>query len=315
MGVLSGVLFYVCFTLALAVTHARGEVITLMAAADTSLFESQPDFNLGAQEDIPSGTLGAVALTRRSRVLLSFDLAGSLPSNAVIRSVSLRLHVTRVPDGGGLNSSFALHRVLRPWGEGRKSGSPPGGAKAGGGEATWNARFFPDELWGKPGGEPGVDYAAESSSSERILQTGMYEFEFGPKQVEEISHWLREPKANFGWILISRAENETGTARRFASREHPASEMRPALVVEFTPARAINAPRIIGISLEANGTAVTRFIAEAGVRYRLEFTDDFPVGVWQSATELVVAIKGGEMSLEDALPVVARRFYRVVATE
>lgn len=310
-----GALIGLCLTIALVAEPVKSETSSLSPAADTSLFEPQHDFNFGAQDDLPSGTLGAGAATLRSRLLLRFDLASSLPTNAVIRSASLRMTVTRSPDGGGVNSRFALHRVLRAWGEGQRKGTPPGGAKAASGDATWNARFFPDELWGKPGGEPGIDYSVESSSSERILQTGNYEFEFGPDQLVEMSQWLREPESNFGWMLISQLESEPLTSRRFASREHANPEMRPRLTVEFNSQRTINAPKITGISIGANSVVTVRFMAASGVRYRLEFIDDLILTPWKSATALVQAGTDGELSLLDQSDVVERRFYRVLATE
>lgn len=310
-----GVLTGMWLAFALAADAIKSETVSLTPVADTSLFEPQPDFNFGAQDDLPSGTLGALAATLRSRVLLRFDPARGLPTNAVIRSASLRLTVTRGPDGGGVNSRFALHRVLRAWGEGQRKGSPPGGAKAASGDSTWNARFFPDELWNKPGGEPGIDYATESSSSERILQTGRYEFEFGPNQLAEISQWLRDPESNFGWILISQLENEPSTARRFASRENIDPEIRPTLTLEFVSPRTINAPKITGISIGAHFAVNVRFTAATGVKYRLEFIDDLPGVPWKSATEMIKAGTDGELSLLDESTLAERRFYRVFATE
>jgi hypothetical protein len=66
---------------------ARAGTVTNLPAADTTLFETAPDNNLGA------GTLAAGA-TRgrlRARALLRFDLSG-VPANAVVVSATLRFN-------------------------------------------------------------------------------------------------------------------------------------------------------------------------------------------------------------------------------
>jgi hypothetical protein len=294
---------------------ARSDVITLSPAQDTCLFELQPDFNFGAQEDLPSGTLGALAANSRSRLLIKFDLAGNLPSNAVIRSASLKLSVTRVPDGGGANSAFALHRMIVSWGEGTKRGSAPGGSRATTGEATWLARFFPDQLWSKPGGEAGVDFAAESTSSERVQGTGSYELEFATSQIEQLTDWLRNPESNFGWMLLSQSEDVLRTGRRFAAREHPETELRPMLTIDFTPGVSIAAPKITGIVISEQGATIVRFTPQPSVRYRLEATSKLPTVTWQPATDYVLANTAGELFLTNGLADMASRFYRVAAVE
>lgn len=290
-----------------------GETVTLMPVADTAIFEAQPDFNFGAQEDLPSGQLGSSASELRSRVLLKFDL-GRLPTNAVIQSALLRLTVVRVPDGGGVNSTFEIHRVLRAWGEGTKSGSPPGGAKASAGEATWEARSFPAELWTTPGGEPGADYEAQASSSERVQGTGRYEFEFGPTALAEMSRWIGEPEANFGWLLISQAEDEPRTARRFGAREHPNAEVRPTLTIDYAAQTAVSAPRITRISRSADASITVTFSVEQGVSYRLEANSDLGSGLWSAAAGVATTNAPGELSLTETNQLARWRFYRVEAT-
>ena len=164
--------FSICFFQVLfCVRSLTAESIALTTIADTTLFELEPELNFGGQADLPAGTLGPSGNLKRCRVLFKFDIAAALPTNAVISSAALRLIVTKSPDGRA-NSTFGLHRVLRDWGEGSKNGSPPGGAPATESEATWGARFFPDELWGVPGGQGGVDYLEMPSSSERVFGDG-----------------------------------------------------------------------------------------------------------------------------------------------
>ncbi|MGA1238514.1 MAG: hypothetical protein ACO34E_16825, partial [Limisphaerales bacterium] len=92
--------------------------------ADAGLMELEPDFNLGAQEDVPVGGLGALAANTVSRMLIRFDLSG-VPAGAVFQSARLRCEVVREPSGA-VDSTFALHRVLVPWEEGGGEGPIPG---------------------------------------------------------------------------------------------------------------------------------------------------------------------------------------------
>ena len=306
IGVVSWGIFCVVF---LAVLSARGETITLEAAADTSIFELNPDYNMGGQDDLPSGRLGALASFLGSRVLLRFDLAGNLPSNAVISYASLTLQVTRIPDGGGENSTFGLHRMLRPWGEGTKLGGRPGGAIAEAGEATWNAAFHPADRWSAPGGVAGVDFAEEVSSSERVQEDGDYQFEFGVAQAGELMEWLQNPETNFGWMLISLSEDVNLTARRFGSRENPDPSYRPRLVIQYT-VPVETGPLITGIEVRPDGAVAVTFGAEEGVGYRLESKMEV-AGAWEAATEVVTSGSAGSMTLVDIGAEGDVRFYRV----
>ena len=126
---------------------AHTETVSLTPVADTSLFELTPTNNLGAAATLVSGTNGQLA---KSRALIRFDIASTLPTNAIIIAVTLTMTVAALPGGSISNeTTFALHRMLRPWGEGNKSGNN-GGAGVDG-EATWNARLLPDKLWSQPG--------------------------------------------------------------------------------------------------------------------------------------------------------------------
>lgn len=308
----AGRLWAVAVLLAAASSASRAETITLTPAADTTLLELRPDYNFGAQEDLPAGTLGGAANFTRSRLLLKFDLAARLPTNALIQSARLRLTVTRVPDGGGANSIFGLHRMLRAWGEGRQQGPSPGGAKAADGEANWNFRRFPDEPWATPGGQPGIDFATEPGSSERILQHGAYEFEFGANQIAELQAWLNAPETNLGWMLLSQAEAVPKTARRFAAREHPVAESRPTLILEYTLAPPLTPPRIASLCL-VEGKAEIRFIAEAGVTYTLLSRANVAAGEWEPTGMPRLAEADGELTLVDDSALAVRRFYRLQA--
>ena len=124
---------------------ARAESITLTPVADTALFEYEPNFNFGAENDLPAGTIGRAGGFNRSRILLKFDVARSIPTNVVISRAVLTLTAVKSPDSPA-NSTLGLHRMLDDWSEGTQRGLPPGGAPAADGETTWNSRF-PEQTW------------------------------------------------------------------------------------------------------------------------------------------------------------------------
>ena len=83
------------------------------------------------------------------RALLRFDVAGILPGSARIDGVELRLNCSNAPNGTAW--TFALHRLLRDWGEGTSSTTSGSGAAATLDDATWIHTFFPGASWSNPG--------------------------------------------------------------------------------------------------------------------------------------------------------------------
>lgn len=210
----------------LANSSSYAETITVSPSADTTLFETSPDNNMGAEVTLAAGS---TARSLKSRALIRFDLAGSLPAGAQITGVSLRIQAERAPLAA-VPSSFTLRRVLVAWTEGTKRGSL--GAAATPGEPTWKARSAPGTLWAEPGGAMGTDFAATASASVQVSGVGTYDFESTPELVADAQLWLDQPDANFGWVLASESEQTAQTARRFGSRENAANA--PVLTVEYS---------------------------------------------------------------------------------
>ncbi|MCC6235271.1 MAG: DNRLRE domain-containing protein [Verrucomicrobiales bacterium] len=297
----------------MALIKSVASTLSLEPSADVAILEYRPDFNLGAQDDLPAGTLGVLAGTTRSRVLLRFDLT-PLPSGARVTSASLRVTVTRTPDEGGANSQFGLHRVLRPWSEGTQRGGPPGGALAQTDECTWFLRGPAFEPWAIPGGEPGVDYADDPSSTERILGRGAYEFEFGPVELAEIQAWIDRPDTNFGWMLKTQSEQVPRSARRFGSRENSDPGLRPRLNLVFSEAPTPDAPVLLGLELDPAPPKV-HFRAQPGIRYTLEFSEDPAARTWRALGPALTTNATSIVTLTDSTPSASlHRFYRVEAS-
>jgi hypothetical protein len=227
---------------------ARADNVILTPSADTTLHENFPENNLGAQAYFNAGT---TQNGPRTRGLMAFDVAGSIPSGAIVNSVTLTLEVVGQPVDGDAPSNFGLHRMLVGWGEGSGSGNPPAlGRPALPGEANWNFRFSSSTPWTSPGGLAGVDFASQFSSDTFIYGVNFspYSFDTTQRLIDDVQLWLDQPGQNFGWMLLSQAENEVFSARRFGSREDPFRA--PRLMIDFTP---VPEPRVWVFSLLASG--------------------------------------------------------------
>jgi hypothetical protein len=206
-------------------------IASLIPSADTTLWQTDPNSNLGGYTDFATGTTRNL---QRSRGLLLFNIAGAVPLGATINSVTLTLTVVKVPNslgGGPVSSTFELHRVLQSWGEGDNTGRR--GTAANANEATWNNRFAPATPWSIAGAAAPLDYAAAVSGTRAITGLGAYTFASTANMVGDVQNWLNDPANNFGWLLASQSEGTAKTARRFATRE--AASGRPTLVIDFTP--------------------------------------------------------------------------------
>lgn len=224
---------------------ARAATATFTPSADTTLIETAPNNNNGAQTFFNSGT---TQNNTRTRGLVEFDLS-AIPANSVVISVDVVFNVVKQPADGYAASTFDLHAVLVPWGEGNKTAALPGnpgqGAPASAGEATWNARMQGIASWSAPGGKAGVDFAAAASASQTVYNSASspYTFASTPGLVADVQAWVNDPQSNHGWMLLSEAENTTFTARRFGSREDPSNG--PQLLVQYQA--AVPEPATLGL--------------------------------------------------------------------
>ena len=203
---------------------ASPTTITLRPVADAEIQAADPDHNFGSQLDMVSGALGPRAGQVVRRGLLRFDLAGRIPSGAIINSTTLQVRVVKVPSGPA-SSIFDLWRILQPWSEGG---------------VTWNSRL-PNTLWEEPGVTGAGDSVAQASSTTFVAGVkGSYTFASSPGIVADVQGWVNDPGTNDGWLLISENELTPKTARRFATREDAVNA--PVLTVVFT----IPPPSILG---------------------------------------------------------------------
>ncbi|MHB8520670.1 MAG: DNRLRE domain-containing protein [Limisphaerales bacterium] len=287
---------------AFRVDGATTNTMTLPSVADTSLFENTPDGNLGGLDSIPVGTTKQL---KRSRGLFKFNVTG-IPSNAVITSVAFTLHVVQDPPTP-VNSTFDLHRVSQPWGEGQEL-SDRRGSPASTGEATWNARLFPAILWSQPGAAAPADFVSSVSAATLIKGAGNYTFASTANLIGDVQFWVNNPTNNFGWILISESEDAAETARRIATREVSTPGSKPALVVQFI----LPPPLRIYSAAVTNNQFQFAFSAETNQAYLVEFRptlDPLAATNWATLTNLTATATN--IVVTDALAPDTQRFYRV----
>jgi hypothetical protein len=283
------------------------ELISLTPTADTTLIETEPGNNLGGAAIVNSGTTQNFT---RNRGLFRFDFTGQIPAGSQITRSDFVVEVTGQPKEEQRASSFGLHRVLKPWGEGDKN-SPdpihPGlGAPATAGDATWNHRFaFTTNTWTIPGGAASNDYSPELSAETFVYGLGdsPYTFLSTPRMVADLQAWVDDPATNFGWMLISQSEETNFTARRFASREDPGRE--PYLVIEYEPP-----PRIDFITV-TNGMVNLAFTARVSQAYAVEFRPSLLASDnWSTLTNFPAQPFSTNLTATDPITD-GRRFYRL----
>lgn len=225
--------------------HLSAATIAFTAVADTSLFEANPDYNLGATS-LVSGTNRQYS---RSRALFRFDLS-ALPAGAVVTNVQVVMNVTRRPDpdnGEPVNSDFNLYRLHVGWGEGTSSSVT--GSVASPGDATWNERYYQTVPWETGGAAVGVDYAASPSSTTPVSGVGSYTWQSSLRMVQDVTAWQSDPASNFGFILISQDEELPSSGRRFASTEDFSdTALPPQLIVTYVPEPGVACLWLVGLA-------------------------------------------------------------------
>jgi hypothetical protein len=297
---------WISFALCAAPVLPLADTVTLNPSADTTLFETDPDNNMGATPSLVSGTTaGVLRQPFRSRAVMRFNVAGVTPAGAVITSATLKLTVVKIPSAPS-NSEFGLHRMLVRWGEGNKNDKT--GSQATTGESTWNSRMFLLPQWGAPGGKAGTDFATDTSSSTFVSGLGPYTFASSPNMVADVQFWLDSTNSNFGWILISQDEASDSTARRFASREGGANA--PALVIEYNAGQTqAQPPRLGQISLQG-GAVSFQFDVEPQRPYTVEFNNALAATNWLTLTNIAAQPAPTNITVSDSTTA-SQRFYRV----
>jgi hypothetical protein len=203
---------------------AFGEEVTLTPVRDNTIYQS----NTGGQNSNALGAhlfCGFTAGSEARRALIRFDVS-SIPPDAVIESVTIRLTFDRAGfAGGGLDTK--IHRLVRAWGQGTSDAGEPGGMGTAPtpGDPTWSFSEFPNTSWSRPGG----DFADDPSAS-LAAELGVQTWASTPGLVADVQGWLADPSTNHGWIVIGN-ETTPGSAMRMSSVEGLSP---PVLTITYT---------------------------------------------------------------------------------
>ncbi len=232
-------LVIVFFTQASVVCFAQ--TITLHPTADNTIFEENSAASNGAGGQIYVGrTAGNVAtLSRRS--LIKFDVS-SIPPNAIITNVTLKMNCSQVPTGA-VDNVIALQKCAADWGEGTANGGGQG-ATATVGDATWVCSFSNggancSNQWTIAGG----DFSATISSSVLVSGLGNYTFPNTSSLIADVQSWVNSAAVNFGW-MIKGNESIQRNAKAFLSKEGNATATE--LNISYTTSTCIGGNKWTG---------------------------------------------------------------------
>jgi PKD repeat protein len=209
------------------VKAAATETVTIEAAQDSTLYEGDGSLANGSGSYLFTGRTQAFSGSQERRALLAFDIAGTLPAGSTITAVSLQLTMSKTVSGV---QTVELHRLLESWGEGASDAPAQegGGTDAQAGDATWMHREFPNTFWSTPGGS----FSSTVTATQQIESTGDYSFASTGQMVADAQGWLDDPASNFGWAMVVPSP-ETGSAKRFNSRENGDTGSRPQLTITY----------------------------------------------------------------------------------
>lgn len=290
---------------------SRAETVTIRAAADTSVFGSSPDNNLGALATVPLGPInqsaGPDGSIPEGRVLLRFDVASLIPPGAVVTAAKLEFSVVKERFSGPA-LDVEVRRVLVPWSEGTGGGGN-GGTTAKTGEPSWNQRATGTSTWASPGGAIGTDYAATVSASGTINDVAKYTFTSTPGLVSDVQGWLSDPSSNHGWVLLGQRPQVRGTAKRIDTREGSAPV--PNLIVDYTvpPPPELKFASVTRV----DGRIELRFHAAPGNIYEVQHATDPTASQWQALTNYIVKLQPLDAVASDDTAQDGR-FYRIAIT-
>jgi len=274
---------------------ASADTVSLIPSEDCTISEKSLDTPLGSDVTIDSGTTGPNEGLKKNRGLLKFDLASSIPSNAVVTSANLTLTLVTSPTS--TNLWFTLHKVLQGWTESA---------------ATWTNRLSPPAPWSAPGAAPPTDYSSSVTQSNLILGNvvpATFTFASGPAMLSDVQDWVNHPENNFGWILVCELEDILERrVRKFASKERLITNQRPSLEIQF---ELPPAPLTLTTLPPTNGQFQFQFNAESNKSYTVLYNTDIGTTNWVVLTSVPPSANPTNILISDPLQGDSSRFYRV----
>lgn len=218
-------------TVSVGVGTVQADTLTTGALKDNTLYQDDfGELSNGLGSFLFAGVNGRGEIRRG---LIAFDVS-MIPAGSTIKSVSLRLRMSRTQDGP---EPVTLHRMLEDWGEGASNAPANEGAGtlAMPGDATWLHTFYDTALWTDTNSQPvpGGFFEPAASGTSVVDQIGFYMWsEAG--MIADVQAWVNNPGSNFGWVIRGFEDGVT-TAKRFDSRNNSVPANRPQLIVMFSP--------------------------------------------------------------------------------
>ncbi len=292
--------------LAAAPMTSRAELVALFPSRDATLISRNPDNSLGGANWF---TAGVTQNGDTNHALLQFDIAAAVPAGARLVGAELRIVVTRLPKDGQTDTTFVLHRVLKPWGEGTNTSaaSTGFGIPAAPGDVTWNTPFHAGPGgWGAPGAAAAIDYDPVVSGSTFIggYSSEPYAFATTPQMTADVQGWFTNPATNFGWLLKTGEEIERFSARGFGSRELNDPTTSAQLIIDYAP------PPVLSSVIASNRIRLSFPVAPGGT-YRVEACSALgATNAWFTLTNFGYQFFHDIRTASDSLAG-SRRFYRV----
>jgi len=201
-------------------------VAEISASKDNTLFEDNDGLLSNGQGIYIFA--GMTARNEKRRALIAFDIASALPPDALVDSVHFQIFMDKSLAG---DVPVSLHPMSVAWGEGASDApaNEGGGVVAADGDATWIHSFKPSMTWTTPGG----DFDTDASATTAIGGSGTHIWYSTSAMVADVSSWLSDSSANFGWMIVG-DESQPVTAKRFGSRHAADAAHQPVLRVFYT---------------------------------------------------------------------------------
>ena len=147
------------------------------------------------------------------------------------------------------------------------------------------------------------------SASAVIDGEGLLKFASTSNLVADVQFWLNNPAKNYGWILISNAEDVPQSVTHFGSREDPTNA--PILVVNLTLPSTAQPPTISRFGVTTNSFLLA-FNAQAQQSYSVQYIESLSTTNWQTLTNIMPPAVPANVLVSDPISG-TERFYRVQA--
>lgn len=219
---------------------AQAVEITVTSGRDNTIY-SDADLSNGVGAHLFAGRSGSAGALRTLRSVIDFDLAGLLPSGAVVEDA--RLILTQNTPRFRIDGTVALHRLERAFGEGTSDApmGEGGGTASTTGDATWTEAILGTSSWTTPGG----DFDPTASAQADVLGVTL---EFSSASlVSDVQAAVDGDALFFGWLL--KLTDETLAAVRFGSFQNPGEAARPQLVIEYSVIPEPGTAALVGLGL------------------------------------------------------------------